>query len=304
MLSPPEPPTPARWAPALGLIPNRKFAATARAYELAGFTRPGEAAPLVAANVEFAYRYYSRLARLRYAATRRQLLASVDEAGAGPLRGAVARGAGVLLVSAHLGDFDVAGSWLAQVLGVEVVVVLDPVAEAARQRWFDGVRRASGVILRRRGATRLKDVEGDLRRGRVVLFMLDRRTPGPAVAGELLGRPALLPVAPYVLARRTGAEVVCGTTITRPDGRRELLTERRPALDEGERTAVAFLGPLADALTRHLSCCPWQWHIPARLDQLAWVTGHVDKRAAPPFCTASYGAISGRDGATSAEGIA
>lgn len=272
MGSPPEPPTPAAWASLLGQVPNRKFEATTRAYEMAGFAPAGDLPRLVAANVEFAYRYYTRLARLRYAGPRRRLLASIDPAGTTPLREAVAQNAGVLLVSAHLGDFDIAGAWIAQEMGVEIVVVADPVAEPARQRWFDSIRRASGIIIRTRGATRLEDVETDLRRRRVVLFMLDRRSPGPGIAGELMGRPALLPLAPYVLARRTGAQVVFGSTTTHAGGHQDLLTERLCVLDEGEITATAFLAPLAHAMTRHVCRCPWQWHVPADFDQLAYVT--------------------------------
>jgi lauroyl/myristoyl acyltransferase len=158
------------------------------------------------------------------------------------------------------------GSWLAQVIGLEVVVVVDAVAVGARQSSFDSVRRASGVILRRRDATRIADLEGDLRRGRVVLWMLDRTVRGPSLEGQLLGLPVLLPVAPYALAHRTGASLLCGVTTTRSDGRRKLFV--RPRIDVGEYDAQTALLAIAEWLGDQIRQRPWQWHVPAELHQL------------------------------------
>jgi KDO2-lipid IV(A) lauroyltransferase len=256
------------WSQVLGKLPNQKFAVTEEIYRRTELVQTADAASIAAANVEFTYRYYARLERLRHGATRQRLHAAVDDSGADDLHTALRTGRGVVLVSAHLGDFDVAGSWIAQRLGREVVVISNEVPEAVRQRWFEDVRRKSGVLLRRSNQTRFADVQSDLRRGRVVLFMIDRLTPGPALEGCLLGQPAQLPVAPYALARQTGATLICGTTTTERDGRRLLTAQRPGQAAEDRHDASSVVSAAADILSRHIRRCPWQWHVPADVREL------------------------------------
>ena len=244
--------------------PNEKFRATADVHRHVGIDDAS-----VEANVEFTYRYYCRLLRLRSAVARSALLESVDPSGSERLLEAAARGRGIILASAHLGDFDVVGAWLAKVMELEVVVITDAVAERSRQAFFDGVRRAGGLIVRRRADTRMADIECDLARGRVVLWMLDRTARGPAVQGQWLGQPALLPVAPYVVARRTGCSLIAGATITGGDGRRSLVIGDALRIDAGSGDLGETLSTLAATLCDAIRAAPWQWHVPVRLEQLS-----------------------------------
>lgn len=264
------------WARAASCVPNTKFDRTREVYASAGLATTAEhQARIAAANVEFVYRYYATLERLRHTASRRRLQASVDDCDAQALHDALGVERGVVLLSVHLGDFDVAGSWIAQVLGREVVVITGEVAQAARQRWFDDVRRSSGVLLRRTERTRLADVETDLRRGRVVLFMLDRVTPGPTVEGSLLGSRARITVAPYVVARRTGAPIVCGATTTAPDGRRLLSARSLEGDAAASRDTMRLMETSCRILGEQIRSRPWQWHVPADARQLPFVADAV-----------------------------
>jgi lauroyl/myristoyl acyltransferase len=259
----------APWARALNRAPNAKFAATAHAYVHAGLADSESVHALVDANVDFTYRYYCRLARMRFARQRRILDASVDGSSAEALRAALPRGRGIVLVSVHLGDFDVAGAWLARSLDREVVVTVDPLAQPLRQAWFEGVRRASGMLLRRRAETRLSDLEADLRRGRIVLWMLDRAAPGPIVPVTMLGRSTGLSAAPVALARRTGAAVICGTTTTTSGGTRRLHLAPSLSMESANHSARSALNVLAAILGAQIPACPWQWHVPANLGELS-----------------------------------
>jgi KDO2-lipid IV(A) lauroyltransferase len=194
----------------------------------------------------------------------------VDPDGIHSLTDALSRHRGVILVSAHVGDFDVIGSWLAQAMGMEVVVITDAVAERSRQAFFDDIRRAGGLILRRRRDTRLADLEGDLRAGRVVLWMLDRAARGPAVKVQWLGRPALLSVAPYALARKTGCSLIAGVTTTRADGSRSLHIDEGLRIGTSRPDPLQALTALATTLTDGILHAPWQWHVPVRREQLCF----------------------------------
>ena len=134
-------------------------------YRHAGLGDDGDLDAVVQANLEFTYRYYGRLTQLRCSAARAALFETVDPRGIERLTDALSGKRGVILTSAHVGDFDIVGSWLAQAMGVKVVVVTDAVAERTRQVLFDDVRRAGGLILRRRYDTRLADLERTFGRG-------------------------------------------------------------------------------------------------------------------------------------------
>jgi lauroyl/myristoyl acyltransferase len=270
----PRSPSASRWARALAALPNRKFGAARTTLQACGLLPTHGADQALAAHVEFVYGYYARLALLADAASRRRLQRSVAPQGGEHLQRALGLGRGLVLVSAHLGEFDLAGSWLAEQAGCQVVAVVDPVAEAARQRLFDGLRGRSGILLRRRDQTSLADLEADLGRGRAVLIMLDRAAPSVRLHGALLGRPARLSVAPAALARRASAPMLVASTMTK--GAHERVV-RFSAVSTAER-APDLLAELADELGRHIAACPWQWHIPARLEQLPFIGGPASSR--------------------------
>jgi KDO2-lipid IV(A) lauroyltransferase len=265
---------PAWWACALARVPNEKFDATRSVYERAGLADPAGSRELVRANVEFCWRYYARLAQLLDARQRRRLQHTVAVEHGERLERAVAYGRGVILVCPHLGDFEVAGSWLAQVAGHEVVATVGAVGQRTRQASFDAVRRACGLILRRQATTSLADLAGDLARGRIVLVMLDRRVRSASVEADLFGASAALSLAPYALARRTGAPILTAATTTPAPERRAV---RFGGLHLVGDPSSASSGPrqttqrLVAELERFIRRAPEQWHVPAVRSELPWL---------------------------------
>ncbi|HXD56225.1 MAG TPA: hypothetical protein VN618_15825 [Solirubrobacteraceae bacterium] len=274
-------PAPALWARALATTPSRKFTATSAVYHYTGLARQAALAKLVQANIEFTYRYYLRLTQLLSAGSSAHLRASVDPSGSERLFRAASRGRGVLLVSAHLGDFDVVGSWLALTMGLEVVVVSDSVPERLREQFFQRVREGAGLLLRRSDDTTLMDVEADLRAGRLVLWMLDRRPAGPAVVGQLLGRTAWLPAAVPILARRTQCPVVAAVTITAPHDVRSLHVGNEIHVGDTGASFQRVLRELAQTVGAGIRKAPWQWHVPVDRNQLCFTSGAKQTRDPP-----------------------
>lgn len=225
---------------------------------------------LAAENLEFVWRYYTRLALLLSARYRRRLQHAVLAHGSARLsRARRLGGGGAVIVSCHLGEMEVAGSWLAERRGCEVVAVVDEVTPRCRQLFFDSVRRACGIQLRRQGSTSLDELCGDLAAGRIVLLMLDRRCPSSIVEGSFMGRRASFSSAPWLLSTQAQVPVLAATTARAADGGCEI---RFGALTTPEESSA--LGPerlirrLVADLELAIGAAPAQWHVPADLNQL------------------------------------
>lgn len=254
-------------------MPRRKFAATRTVYDYAGLARHRtELDALAKANLHYTVGYYSRLACLPSRKFRRRLYAEMEPIGTEVLETAAREGRGVVLLSTHLGDFDAAGAWLGEVVGLTPVVAQSKVSSHFRQSFFHGVRGACGVVLHDRSSTRLADLAAELRRGRLVLVMVDRTTVGRTVPAEFLHRPIAAPAAAIELALDTESILVPGATWRSPGGR-NVLWAGRPQLfsgapEGGYRELQDALDELAWAVRR----APHQFHIPAELTQMSWLS--------------------------------
>lgn len=199
-----------------------------------------------------------RLSRLG----REEVIAATDVHGLEPLRRAVAAGKGAILVTGHLGNWEIGGAGIAA-RGVPV----DAVAQRQANPLFDGLinraREGLGItVVRRGGATR--EALRSLRRGRVVALVADQDARRQGVFVPFFGRPASTHRGPAVLALRSGAPVFMGTAVRRPDGRyrvtiREIPT---PGGTNLERRANRLTAELAAALESEVREEPGQylWH--------------------------------------------
>lgn len=120
---------------------------------------------------------------------------------------ALAQGRGLLLLGSHLGSFDL--MLLAQremsAHRVSVMMRVDPRARVRRIAGIDD--EAFDVIQTGRADSYVRAHEA-LEEGRVVAILADRVEGGAHRTASFLGRPAALPLAPHVLAARTGAPVM------------------------------------------------------------------------------------------------
>ncbi|MEO6461882.1 MAG: lysophospholipid acyltransferase family protein [Candidatus Eisenbacteria bacterium] len=185
--------------------------------------------------------------------------ASVAIEGEERLRSALASGRGVVLWSAHLGNWELAAAALSRA-GFPVAALARPHADPATDRFFAERRAAAGVhvVGRCPGARGARSV---LRARGLLALLGDRRFEGRGRPVPFFGRPAWLPAAPLALARRTGSLVVPGFVVKVAPGRYRIQLE--PALD-GTVTGPGGDGVLADlaaALERHVRRDPTQWFV-------------------------------------------
>jgi KDO2-lipid IV(A) lauroyltransferase len=174
------------------------------------------------------------------------LAGAVEVHGAEHLKAARGSGRGVILLSAHLGNWELGAAWLAAG-GAPIHLVArahpSPWVERfyARRRHAWGVRLMSDRPLWRPAAAAL-------RRREWVALMADRSAP------ELgTGRPASVCAWAAVLARRTGALVLPAVIVRQPNGRYALHFER--PLEPAAVRADGFV----ESLRRHLQRHPRQW---------------------------------------------
>jgi lauroyl/myristoyl acyltransferase len=248
-----------------------KFERTREAYNQAGLAAtPRELDRLVLENFRYVWSYYARFGQLRFQPRRESLRRGFAVDGLVTLRDSLSRGRGAILVSSHLGDFDLAGSWLAEHAGLPVVTVVDTVTPRVRQRFFDSCRRKSGVRLRHESETRLDDLAEDLGGGCLLVLMVDRRVRGPSVEATFFDRPASISMVPYLLARRCGAPLFVGGTTWAGDGQSAGRVVEIFDPTRGDAGADATMATAIQHLEVLIRSAPAQWHIPADSGELPW----------------------------------
>jgi lauroyl/myristoyl acyltransferase len=249
---------PPAWGRALARLPHPKHRSTARALAHASLETP------LAASVRFNAAYHVRLLAAGWSPVRRRLLRSfalsADDHAA--LRGCIADGPGVVLVTAHHGDFDLAGAWLAACAGRPLCAVVQ--GSGHRLNLYHHSRRRAGIRLRFDVPGRARRLLEDLAADRMVAMALDRCGPR-ALNVDFLGRPARVSSTPVRLALRAGAPLLVASVARHGD--RRLIALRRIDLTAGPQAATEAL---AAGLDHGIRSAPDEWLVPADLSELPW----------------------------------
>jgi KDO2-lipid IV(A) lauroyltransferase len=180
---------------------------------------------------------------------------------------------GFILVTAHLGAWEVGSMLPASRDGRRVHVVREPETDPRAQRFIERlIRRCGGELYNTHFADDPQlgvDLLDALRRGEVVALQGDRpRSGGRTMEASLFGRPFALPVGPAALARAAGVPIV--PVFVLREGRRRYRCLLRPAIrvaQSGDRqrdlreALERFAADLQDVIRRQ----PHQWFCFRRL---------------------------------------
>ena len=120
---------------------------------------------------------------------------------------AVERGKGVIMVSAHFGNPELA---IQGVLngGVQVFALTEPLQPPRLSQLVDRLRSCPGHTFVSISVANVKRAIRTLRAGGAVAVMMDRDILGPRALLPFCGKEALMPTGPIELAMRTGAIVI------------------------------------------------------------------------------------------------
>ena len=136
------------------------------------------------------------------------------------LEQAVALGRGVILVTAHLGNWEMGGAVLAG-LGYPLNVVALQQTSAKLNEFFEHHRRRRGMAVIPLGHAVPRIIRA-LRRKECVALLADRDYSQRTDFVSLFGAPACLPRGPAWLARTTGAPILPGFMLRKDDDTFEL----------------------------------------------------------------------------------
>ncbi|MCL6429243.1 MAG: hypothetical protein K6V36_00100 [Anaerolineae bacterium] len=196
------------------------------------------------------------------------------------LDAALARGRGVVLTSAHFGNFDLAGQILA-LRGYRVIAI----AEHLRpERLFEYVRRAreshglSFIPI----DSWLRPVFRALHSNAIVGSALDRNVTDAGRVVDFLGRPARVPDGYARLALRTGAGLVVAFCRRSPDNAFHIVVEPEILIEhtsDPERDVENAVHNVLSIFARYVSRYPDQW---VYFQPLWLPDGNVSSPGGPP----------------------
>jgi len=138
--------------------------------------------------------------------------------GEAALDAALAQGRGAIVVTGHVGNWELLAGWAAAI-GYPITVVVRRVHEARFHSLIVGFRASAGVeILVRDDPRFVTAVSEALQRNRAVAMLIDQDTSGAGVFVPFFGRPAHTPAGAAVLALRARVPVVTAFIERRADG--------------------------------------------------------------------------------------
>ncbi len=186
-----------------------------------------------------------------------------DSVGLEHIERGVAAGTGVVAALPHLGNWDLAGAWLAG-RGFSVTVVAEPLDPPELFDWFVATRNRLGMRVVTLSNDAGRELLRALARNEVVCLLCDRDLTGDGVAVEFFGEWTTMPGGPAMLALRSGAPLVPVGCYFRPDGCQQCVIG--PPLDTRRvgtirEDVTRLTQELAHRFEELIAAEPEHWHL-------------------------------------------
>ena len=192
---------------------------------------------------------------------RRGISGIVDIRGAEHLRQGLAAGKGVVFVSAHMGNWEIAGA-VCRELGAPFTTVYRPLDNPLLDAWVRRTRSEAGqTMVPKEGA--LKPLLRALRGGGTVVLLCDQDARSHGVFAPFFGVPASTIPTPAELALRTGATLLTAASVRRGPGFRYVVEFDAPvevkATDDHAGDLVRITTEINRRMERFIRRAPEQW---------------------------------------------
>ncbi|MBI3993348.1 MAG: hypothetical protein HY342_08740 [Candidatus Lambdaproteobacteria bacterium] len=208
---------------------------------------------------QFGMTAWEALARPRIAADARHWVRIEDEA---VLRNALARGRGVILLTAHTGNWELLSIAFGLLQQPASAVVRD-LANSEVSRMLNADRRTEYFDTILRGAPDApRKMLHVLRSGGVLIMAVDQDIDAQGIWVDFFGIPANTPRAPASLALKRGAPLVTAFDVRGPDGRHTLRFAELPVptgLAGDSRGEERLTALISQAIEAHIRRYPSQW---------------------------------------------
>ncbi len=183
------------------------------------------------------------------------------------LEQARAMGKGVLVVSGHMGSYEVVAAIWSTTL-TPISFFAEELEPRALFEWYRDTRARLGISVLPLNVLGLRKVVQALRDNEMVITAIDRDITGTGRKLPFFGRPAPIPIGPAQMALRMGTPLLPVCVYRLPDD--SYMAEAAPLVivertgdeqaDE-ERVTLDLLRPIELFIRRH----PEQWHVPHRI---------------------------------------
>ena len=180
---------------------------------------------------------------------------------------ALSAGKGVLVVSAHMGSWEVAAAiWSATI--TPVALFAEELEPPELYDWYRTTRQRLGISVLPLNRTGLKQVVQALEAGEMIVTAIDRDVAGTGIQADFFGQPAPIPTGPAAIALRKGVPLLPVCVYRLPDDT-YMAEGWEPIWAEPTRDREADVRALTERLVRHLELIirqhPEQWHMPHRI---------------------------------------
>ncbi len=123
---------------------------------------------------------------------------------------------GVILLSAHFGNWEYVAASVALQLDLPFSVVVKPQRNPYVSDWMNNVRTRWNNDIVSLGLSIRKTYQ-TLKEKKIVAMVADQRGPQESIKVEFFGRKVSVHVGPAVLALKTGAPILCGISVRQKD---------------------------------------------------------------------------------------
>ena len=183
------------------------------------------------------------------------------------LEAARARRRGVLVISAHMGSWEVAAAiWSATV--APVALFAEELEPRELYEWYRCTRARLGISVLPLTRAGLRQVLQALEHEEMVVTAIDRDILGTGIVVDFFGRPARIPEGPAAIALRKGTPLLPVAVFRLPDdtfqavGYPPIFAEPTgDRVGDIRRVTTEMVGRLEELIRAH----PEQWHMPHRI---------------------------------------
>ena len=176
---------------------------------------------------------------------------------------ALAAGRGVILVSAHFGNFPLLLGRLA-VAGYKVGGIMKPMHDAGMERLFLKKREKFGVrtIYSQPRSECVNNSIHVLRNNEIIFIPIDQNFGTGGVFVNFFGQKAATATGPVILAQRTKAALIPCFILRQPDDRHKIIFEAELKLEEGKDAQDVIhvnIQRLTDIIESYIRKYPAEW---------------------------------------------
>ncbi len=131
------------------------------------------------------------------------------------LEAARSAGKGLVIVTGHIGNWDIAGALLGH-MNLPLHAVADRFEPERMNDLINGAREKHGIHILYLDTGSLKQMFMALKRNEIVMLLFDRPQPEDGVAVQFFGETAYLPPGPAAITIKTGAALMTGYALRDP----------------------------------------------------------------------------------------